>query len=290
MKSLVVGLGIGELYKTVLSELGSTVLTVDANPEKSADFLSVDDALTCEYDLAYIGTPNFTHEELARKVAPYSKIVLIEKPGVGNSERWQQLINDFPNTRFVMVKNNQYRDEIAEFKELTSRSKNVIVSWCRENCVPHPGSWFTDKEKAFGGVSRDLMPHMLSYYTVLTDFETGKTVNSNSIQRHTLDSITSTDYGTINREGVYDVDDYCEIVVDNNAQWLFYANWKTDHIDESYIAFDTNDGITRFDLGWCPESAYKKMINTLTLNLNNDEFWVNQNKQDIWIHQQIENL
>jgi len=32
MKSLIVGMGIGQLYKSVLTELGHEVITVDQNP------------------------------------------------------------------------------------------------------------------------------------------------------------------------------------------------------------------------------------------------------------------
>ena len=46
----------------------------------------------------------------------------------------------------------------------------------------------------------------------------------------------------------------------------------------------------KFELGLCPESAYKKMISTAVENLNNKEFWQKQFAQDIWIHQQIEKL
>ena len=40
--SLVVGMGIGNLYANVLDELGHSVVTVDADPSKAADFLTVD--------------------------------------------------------------------------------------------------------------------------------------------------------------------------------------------------------------------------------------------------------
>lgn len=290
MKALVIGLGIGSLYNKVLSDLGYDVTTVDADPEKSPDYIRVDDITNKEFDLAYIGTPNFTHEDLARKVAPFSKLVVIEKPGVINSENWKNLIKDFPNTRFYMVKNNQYREEITKFKELSEKSKNVIVCWYRKNCVPSPGSWFTTKEKAFGGVSRDLMPHMLSYYTTIADFENGKTWLSRAEQRHTLDSITDTEYGVVNKNGTYDVDDFCEIEIENSVRWHFVADWKNDLIDDSSIYFDIDPRRVRFELGWCPEEAYKNMLIDITNNLNNDEFWINQNKQDIWIHEQIENL
>ena len=40
MKSLVVGMGIGQLYKAVLLELGHTVFTVDYDINKDADYVS----------------------------------------------------------------------------------------------------------------------------------------------------------------------------------------------------------------------------------------------------------
>jgi hypothetical protein len=46
----------------------------------------------------------------------------------------------------------------------------------------------------------------------------------------------------------------------------------------------------RHELGLCPESAYKTMVETAVTNLNNDEFWNNQYQQDMWIHEQIEKL
>ena len=46
MKSLIIGMGIGQLYKSVLTELGSTVVTVDADVNKGADFTDVVSAIT----------------------------------------------------------------------------------------------------------------------------------------------------------------------------------------------------------------------------------------------------
>ena len=44
-----------------------------------------------------------------------------------------------------------------------------------------------------------------------------------------------------------------------------------------------------FELGLCPEDAYKKMIDNHMKNLNNEEFWKEQNKQDLFIHSILEN-
>ena len=75
-----------------------------------------------------------------------------------------------------------------------------------------------------------------------------------------------------------DVDDVAIMGFDN--RWFLTANWKSDHIDERNIKCDS----TVFELGLCPESAYKAMIADAIENKNNDEFWQNQYSQDMWIH------
>ncbi len=293
MKSLIIGLGFGNaVYKPVFEKIGSTIVTVD--PIKDADFKTVEEAISVHghFDTVNICTPNFTHEEIARKVAKNSSIVFVEKPGVLNSQHWKNLVDDFPDTRFMMVKNNQYRKEINEFHRLAGQCDKIYVRWNNANRIPNPGSWFTTKELAFGGVSRDLIPHMLSYYCELTDFTKGSKLDAVAIQNYLLSDITSTDYGVVNYDGVYDVDDFCKLEFKNgNTTWILSANWKTnlDH-DDSSIAFSSKNSAIRHVLGLCPEEAYKKMIETAVKNLNNDEFWNKQLAQDIWIHQQIESL
>ena len=290
MKSLIVGMGIGQLYHSVFSSLSYDIDTVDANTEKNATYTDVS-VVTGEYDIAVICTPNFTHESIARAIANKCKIVLIEKPGVKDSQRWYQLHKDFPNTRFMMVKNNQYRDTIKQFQLLADQSDTVTIRWNNKNRIPSPGSWFTNTELAFGGVSRDLLPHMLSYYCRLSDFKSGTKQDAVSIQNHLLSEITSTDYGTVNPGGVYDVDDYCKIeFLQGKTRWILTANWKDDLVDDSSISFDMKNSAVRFELGLCPEEAYKEMVETTVKNLNNNEFWLSQLAQDFWIHQQIESL
>ncbi len=290
-KALIIGMGFGRaVYKPVLEELGYQVITVDL--VQPADFLTVEAAVAVHkhFDTVNICTPNFTHELLAREVAPYAGIVFVEKPGVKDHFAWLQMIIDNPQTRFMMVKNNQYRD-LRQFKALVDQSHTVRVVWNNKNRIPNPGSWFTTKDKAFGGVSRDLIPHMLSYYVALTDYEKGSKLYATAVQRHSLESITDTDYGTINKNGTYDVDDFCEFEFKNgNTTWILTANWKDDLADDVYISFDMKNSTAKHVLGLCPESAYKAMIENAVENLNNDDFWQEQLAQDLWIHRQIEKL
>ena len=287
MKSLVVGMGIGELYKAVLTKLNFEVITVDSNSSKNADFNSVEEALAVHqrFDTVNICTPNFTHNKLTQLVAPHSKIVFVEKPGFRNSYEWQHVIDKYPDTRIMMVKNNMWRDNIAEMQALAAQSDTVDIKWIRKNCIPHPGSWFTTKELAYGGVSRDLVPHLLSLYIALNPYwYSTSATKKTSEQQWTLQNIDSTDYGTINYNGTYDVDDKVEMSF--GERWRVHANWRDLTTEESCVTI--ND--TTIELGWCPEEAYHNMIKDAIDNVDNDNFWQQQVRQDIWIHKQIEAL
>ena len=290
-RSLIVGMGIGQLYKTVLEKLGYEVITVDQDTSKGANYESVDAALLVHglFDTAHICTPNFTHFELAAKVAPHSKIVFIEKPGVATSDTWAKLITTFTQTRFMMVKNNMWRSNINELKELASKSNTVDIFWSRKNCIPNPGSWFTTKKLAFGGVSRDLMPHLLSLYVAMNpDWRKEQVTGKQALRLHTLESIDSTEYGTVNPNGTYDVDDRCHLIFGD--KWTLLADWRNMHEDDSSIKFTTDDSKEQFELGWCPEDAYEAMIKDAIANMDNYEFWLKQYDIDIWIHEKIEQL
>jgi predicted dehydrogenase len=291
-RSLIIGMGIGQLYKTVLEKLGHKVITVDQDISKGADFDSVDKALLVHglFDTAHICTPNFTHFEIAARVAPHSKIVFIEKPGVATSDTWAKLVTEFKQTRFIMVKNNMWRSNIAKLVELASKAKTVKISWIRKNCIPSPGSWFTTKKLAFGGVSRDLMPHLLSLYVAMNpNWKRENISGQTAVQCWELKDIDSTDYGVVNPDGTYNVDDMC--VINFGDKWRCEANWRSIDKEDSSIEFVMLDNATeQFDLGWCPEEAYHNMIVDAIDNMDNPEFWLKQYAVDTWIHERIENL
>lgn len=293
-KALVIGLGMGQQYVLWFNELGYTVYSLDVDPSRGANYTSHADVIKDhpQLDVVYVGTPNWTHEPIARQFASHCNLLLIEKPGVKDSSAWSKLISDFPNIRIMMVKNNQYRTEIKKFKQLIEKSEQVYVRWNHVNRIPHPGSWFTTKSRAFGGVSRDLLPHMLSYYCALTDYKQGTRIKAIATKNHELENIHSTDYGTINPNGTYDVDDFAHLEFKNkNTTWILIASWKINiEQDDSSISFNIKNSDVRHELGLCPGSAYKMMIKNAVNNLNNNEFWKEQLAQDLWIHEQMENL
>ena len=45
-----------------------------------------------------------------------------------------------------------------------------------------------------------------------------------------------------------------------------------------------------FQLGLCPENAYREMIKTALFEKTNDNFWQQQMEMDLWIHQVLDNL
>jgi predicted dehydrogenase len=285
-------MGIGNLYKDVLTKLGHEVVTVDMDPSKGADFIDVASAIRKHswFETAHICTPNFTHKDSAEQGAPYAKIIFIEKPGVSTSAEWTDLVRKRPFTRFMMVKNNMWRSNIADLKELASKSKTVKIRWIRKNCIPSPGSWFTTKDLAFGGVSRDLMPHLLSLYVAMNpNWKQEKLSGQTAMQCWELKDIESTDYGTVDPNGTYNVDDMC--VINFGSKWRCAANWRSMDEEDSSIAFVMPDNkIERFELGWCPEEAYHSMIVDAIANVDNSKFWLDQYEIDTWIHERIEKL
>ena len=284
-------MGIGALYKDVLTKLGHEIVTVDLTPGK-ADFTELKLAINkySWFETAHICTPNFTHKEIAEQIAPYTKIIFIEKPGVSTSAEWTDLIRKRPFTRFMMVKNNMWRNNILDLCKLADNAKSVKIQWIRRNCIPSPGSWFTTRKLAFGGVSRDLMPHLLSLYVAMNPAWRNEQTNGQAaLMQWVLENIESTDYGTVNPNGTYDVDDMC--VINFGSKWKLEANWRSMDKEDSSIEFIMPDNsIERFELGWCPEEAYHNMIVNAIDNADNSKFWLEQYAIDTWIHERIENL
>lgn len=297
MKSLIIGMGIGQLYKQVLTELNHEIITVDPDTNKDADYYTIEEALKDHpcFDTAHICTPNFTHEDIARQVAENCRIVFIEKPGLESAVAWANLVEDYPSTRFMMVKNNQYRDNITTLTQLAHKAKIINLTWNNRDRVPSPGTWFTTKDLAYGGVSRDLLPHLLSLFQSLSGFsyDQANLVTESAERFWSLHDLTNTDYGVVDVNGTYNVDDQVELsYIDNRGcHWVIESNWRTLHDDDRSILMTFQDGSHYYyELGLCPEDAYKRMISTAIEMKDTQAFWDLQLELDLWIHETIENI
>ena len=309
-KALIIGTGFGSLYKSIYEGMGWEVTTIDIADPKS-DYktvvgslvndrydktelknvrIKIDEMWNTKWDTCHITTPNYTHYELADTCAMYSDIVFVEKPGVSSMMMWSQLLADHPDTRIMMVKNNQYRSNIPEMAKAADPKKGVTrINWINDNRVPKPGSWFTNKKLAFGGVSRDLMPHLLSLYQMFEpDWRNSTPKWAKKERRWNLEDLTDSDYGEVDPNGVYDVDDFAYI---DFGDFQLQTNWRacaSSNVVGDDIAVHTQT--KSFELGLCPESAYKEMIKTALFEKSNDKYWQLQMEMDLWIHQVLDNL
>ena len=137
------------------------------------------------------------------------------------------------------------------------------------------------------------MPHLLSLFMVLEPYyKASRQISNVAKQNWVLEDVSNTDYGTVNVNGVYDVDDSCRLeYVCNDRVWNLDANWRTLGEDDRAIIFTMPDNRqVRVELGLCPEDAYQTMINDAILSYHEATFWNKQLDQDLWIHQQIETL
>ena len=294
MKSLIVGLGIGSLYKSILEAMGGIVVTADMDPNKNANYRTITEVLRDHnhFDTVHICTPNFTHYQLAELAAAHAKIVFIEKPGFQTSADLEVINQKYPSTRFMMVKNNMWRTNVNAIRDHVRSADVIKINWINHDRVPNPGSWFTTKQFAWGGVSRDLMPHMLSWFVALNvNYDQAALVSYRSEQRHSLDTINDTAYGVVNKKGQYNVDDWCKMVFEqNNKQWILEADWRSLGEEDIGITFVKPDTTVRIPLGLCPEEAYADMIIDAYENIYNSHFWNKQVEQDVWIIDQVNKL
>ena len=66
-------------------------------------------------------------------------------------------------------------------------------------------------------------------------------------------------------------------------KWTIKANWRSNTHDDVAIYFDE----FKIPLGLCPEYAYKAMIKEAIENRKNNDYWLTQYEQDLWIHKKI---
>ncbi len=290
---LIIGLGIGSMYKKLLEPFYE-VVTVDTDESENPTYSSLEELISMGdtyFNLGIVCTPNYLHYEQVHKILFFCNNVLVEKPGFKTSKELSYLYSIRKNV--FLTKNNIYRVELPLIKEKIKDNfpdiKEVEINWINYSRVPHPGSWFTTKEKAFGGTSVDSFPHLLSELLfILNNTSNVLNFSHSKEQRFKLEEVLDTDYGVPNPNGTYDVDDYCNLKLDS-LKFSLTGNWKSNEKKEIGITILYSNGKKEyFDFDLCPEYCYQLQFEEF-LNLS-EERREYHHTMDLLIHQVIENL
>ncbi len=115
--------------------------------------------------LAIIATPNATHLTLAREFLDVGCQVLVEKPACLPTQADTAASRPSSDQLFVSTP-FRFRPDVERFIAEVERGAvgdvtGVEMSWRRHGGIPRPGSWYTLRALAGGGVLADLGPHML---------------------------------------------------------------------------------------------------------------------------------
>lgn len=127
-----------------------------------------DEFLGSNLDGAVIATPNYTHYTYTMKMLDEGIGVLCEKPVALNVAEVQEIVQKVRQRGSVYVPGfvNRWRQDIQmAYKEVEQGTignvEKIEAGWLRKSGVPRPGTWFTLKKYAGGGVLMDLGSHVL---------------------------------------------------------------------------------------------------------------------------------
>ena len=300
MNVLVVGLGIGKLYVEQATKLGWYVDTVDVNPNAGATFTSV--PMDMKYDLGIVCVPNYLHLDIAAQLIAICDKVLVEKPGFATKQEWVEFSQQYPN-RVFLVKNNCFRDIFYGMGLNFDKIESIHFNWLNRNRVPKPGSWFTTKEKAFGGVSRDLLPHLIQAAVAMVRYDIDNLAFVGGVKQQNFelaDIVKDSDrpgeyaYGEIVPNGTYDVDDLTQAeFLYGDVSIICTATWKSKRrIYESRLEWvvQFKDGTKmKYNAGLCPDYAYGTMLEAIMQEQAPANLEIHR-KMDELVHEVIDNL
>lgn len=174
----VVGLGWAgrELWLPLLREHADfeVVAAVDADPASRAAFreatgipvhAAVDALSPRTVDLAVVAVPNYLHAEVAGALLATGISVFLEKPVCVTSAEVDTLAAAERSGGMLLAGSAaRYRGDVAALRGVLpdlGDIRHVDLGWVRARGVPRAGGWFTQRDKAGGGVLFDLGWHLL---------------------------------------------------------------------------------------------------------------------------------
>lgn len=308
MKACIAGYGgIGKnVYHPILKDLGFDVIIIDPfAPE--ADYLDVT-LSEKDFDIAIVSAPNCFHYNIVEELAPYTKRILVEKPGFRTAAHHEEIVSRFRDTcKISMVKNNLYRNLSQEgltrgiWAQIAMGNfdgvKSIDLRWLHKNRVPNAGNWSTNKRYSWGGVALDLFPHLYCLFFLVTNrgkyfpdwMNLEQAIDCEHKQTVFLKDLVDSDYGTVNKDGVFNVSNYAK------QRWHpwgslpvtvnFEAAWAGDTEEQSVTIVMNDKTEHKWHFGLCPEDAYREMIlSFMTDSLQSGEWYDHQFDANIHSH------
>ena len=237
VKSIIAGDNVR--YESILSELAHDTIVIANDQDAIIQAITAN----AKFHIA------ITNEKFARVIAPATEIMLLDSLNF-NSNEWRSLVDDFPNTRIMMCKPNQFRYNIGRMVALTNASTEVSIK-----CIT--------VDETYNTVG-DHIPEILS---IMCRIEPGYANSTRILDSYNL-----------------------SIMVDGRklkAQNIFMKSGNSSKYRITFYMAELTESI---ELGTCPESAYTTMIVDAMENLHNAIFWTKQLEYDTWIHQQLQYL
>ncbi|ALK08142.1 Gfo/Idh/MocA family protein [Blastochloris viridis] len=127
--------------------------------------------------LAIVATPNASHWPLAAAFLEAGARVLVEKPLSlpGEVDRAAPGLDSDALSRLWVSAPYRFRPDVVRLMAAVAAGRigavrEVRAAWRRRAGIPRPGSWYTSRRWAGGGVLVDLGPHLLDVALALTDW------------------------------------------------------------------------------------------------------------------------
>ncbi len=119
-------------------------------------------------DAVVIATPNAFHVQYTIEALKRGIHVLCEKPAAFHESEIEQIREILQTGEVVYVPGfvNRWREDVQKFYQMVQEERvgkilKMEAGWLRRAGVPRPGTWFTNRELAGGGVLTDLGSHIV---------------------------------------------------------------------------------------------------------------------------------
>ena len=233
-----------------LTDRFEIVATCDIIPERAewaakefgitAAYTDYHDVLAIEgLEAVDICTPNYLHSIIAVDALNSGINVLCEKPDAINpDEALKMKTAAEKNGKLLMViRNNRFIQQTEYLKKYIEAGKLGTIyaarcGWQRRRGIPGRGGWFTTKAQSGGGPLIDLGVHMIDVTMWLMGSPRPVSVSGcayNKFAGNSADSATASQYGDVNKNGTFDVEDLAMgfIRFDNGACLQLEFSWAS---------------------------------------------------------------